>query len=593
MKDDDIVIDSGTGVLHEMLLKINDTLPLGIILMDGRGEICYVNEKLEKLVRHKRDKLLRLNALELFPAISEYLEQTLRETVFYYDLELTEFREPLWADLIPFSSGSRERFAAAVVRTSPFGLKSHGQLGLETKISREMAMILDASFDGFWICDAEGTVCWINRASADLNNISASAVVGRKMEDLVAQGVIDRSVTLEVYKKRKPVTFVQSMPSEKKILATGSPVLDESGNLALVIVNERDITELGELRQELEKSRKLIKGYRSELNQLSSQRGLSPALVYKSEKMRTVMTMASRAALADVSVLLQGEAGVGRLDIARSIHVNSSRRKGLFSHFDCSARIGVLAERELFGTGLSDTGSGEPAGVGLIEMADGGTLYLENVEALSPGIQEKLLHYLEGDRSDWPAGQETDFPDVRIIASGRQPLGEAVARERFRRDLAIRLSTVTIDIPTLRERIDDIPVLVGYYLQRYNRKNHAHKTIERRAVDLLRQYAFPENVRELSILVDQLAVLSPSSRITVADLPAHIFPKQPWLEQGERDGRLSLSEAVERVEIQMITDAFRLFSSQVQVAEYLGINQSTLSRKLSRYRLKMADLQTR
>lgn len=571
--------------LLNLLLKVNDDLPIGILLMDNQGDIIFANKRLSTIFSTKTDRFVQQNAQSLFPAISGYISQALEDQVHYFDLELTEFRELLWMDLIPLSLQPHSHFLYALIRTYPVGLKSHGQVGLENKISQEMAMILDSAFDGFWICDADGRVCWINKSSAQLNNIDTSAVVGKKMEDLVTQGIIDRSVTLEVYKKKQPVTFVQSMPNERKILVTGSPVLGDDGDLELVVVNERDITELGVLRQELEKSKKLIEGYQIELNQLNSVNRLFTPSSFQSKVMHQVLSTISKASATEVSILLQGEFGVGKSELANLIHLNSSRKEHPFVQFNCNSLSKEMIEKELFGTQKSTASDESRASIGLLEIMDCGTLYLENISVLPANIQTKLMQFIERKFSPSTLSPSNTITDVRFIVSSNEPLQEKVDNGHFRKDLYFCFNSVTLDIPPLCERVDDIPPLVKFYLSKFNKSNSTQKTIDRRVLDVLKQYAFPENLRELHSLVEQIATLSTSNKIEVGDLPSNILPNSNWLSPAETGIDLTLPQAVEKMEKRMITDAFKLYSNQIQAASFLGINQSTLSRKIKKYKL--------
>jgi len=209
--------------------------------------------------------------------------------------------------------------------------------------------IINSSYDGLWICDREGTVIKINSASEKLNDIQAEQVLGRKMEDLIKEGLIDRSVKLEVLKARTAITIIQKLRNGKHILVTGNPFLDEQGEVSLVVVNERDITELDRLRNELEESRALARRYRSELSQIMSKKDPLSQMVIRNEAMQQVFDRAMKVAQVDSTVLMQGESGVGKGFFARLIHRASKRRDGPFIRIDCGAIPESLIESELFG----------------------------------------------------------------------------------------------------------------------------------------------------------------------------------------------------------------------------------------------------
>jgi DNA-binding NtrC family response regulator len=268
------------------------------------------------------------------------------------------------------------------------------------------------------------------------------------------------------------------------------------------------------------------------------------------------------------------------------IHSSSKRRAKPYTFIDCASLPEVLIEQELFGVeSKSEQGGAEPK-VGLLEMSDGGTLHINEVEKLPPNVQSKLLRFLEEGRLSRVNSQETQKLDVRIIVANSKPLLESAENRSFHKELYYRLNVIIIDIPPLRERIEDIPVLAEYYLEKFNKINEIQKKLNARVIDALCQYPFPGNLRELSNLIEQMAVLSSSKQIEVGDLPTHIQPENSFLKTEGKEKYGNLPQAVERLEKKMIVDAFKLYSNQVKVALHLNINQSTLSRKLKKYKLK-------
>ncbi|MBW1803560.1 MAG: PAS domain S-box protein, partial [Deltaproteobacteria bacterium] len=191
---------------------------------------------------------------------------------------------------------------------------------VKEKMAKQLDAILDSSFDGLWICDGQGKVIRVNTASEKINSIKADQVLNRKMEDLVKEGLIDRSVTLEVLKTRAAVTIIQHLKNGKQVLVTGNPVFDENGDINLVVVNDRDITELNKLRAELDKSRTLSREYRAEISSLLSENALTGDIIIRSAPMRRVFNRAMKVARVDSIVLIEGESGVGQGLFAGLIH---------------------------------------------------------------------------------------------------------------------------------------------------------------------------------------------------------------------------------------------------------------------------------
>lgn len=568
--------------IQSFLPGIINKIPIGIALIDSNRRIQFINDQLIRLTQLTKPQLIGSHSHEIFVSIASFIEDCLVDQVHHFALELKAFGGSFAVDLIPFQTENGEFFTIVQVHSIHHKDSSSKITAFKESINMDLSEILEASFDGIWICDSEGYVRMINKASSIMNHLDPDAVVGKTMEELVASGVVDRSVTLEVFKQRKPVTFVQNMLGGRKILATGSPVIDKNGEISLVVVNERDITELSDLRTDLEKSKKLIEGYQSELNELSERNQLFSVISSQSSDVNHVKSLVKKASNSDVSILVEGEQGTGKKELARSIHLASKRQKFPFVHYECGTLPADIIEKELFGSA-----SAELEEVGVIEMAEKGTLYLEDVAKLPLHLQARLVKLLDDRQTPNLSSLRGTKNNFRLMVSNTTPLNLEIKKGLLREDLFYQISTVTINVPPLRARIVDLPALVDFYLKRYNEKNEDHVSSNSRVISVLSQYTFPGNLRELVNLVEQLAALTTSHKIEVGDLPPYILPDSSWSLEENKNEHYSLSHAVEILEKQLITEAFGLYSNQIQVAERLGINQSTLSRKLKKYEIKI------
>ena len=454
-------------------------------------------------------------------------------------------------------------------------------------VAEQLNAIIDSSFDGLWISDGEGRVVRINKASEEINDIRAEQVLNRKMEDLVAEGLIDRSVTLEVLKRRAAVTMIQHLKNGKQVLVTGNPVFDKDGKISLVVVNDRDITELNKLRAELEESRALSHRYRRELSKAQWREDHFPDIVARSATMHRVFDTALRVAEVDSTVLIQGESGVGKGLVAKLIHRASKRKDGPFIRVDCGAIPEPLIESELFGYEPGAfTGALTKGKPGYFEMAEAGTLFLDEIGELPKNIQVKLLRFMEENEVVRIGGTKQKKIDTRIIAATHRDLGSMVQESSFRKDLFFRLNVVPLRVPPLRERPEDIPPLIHHFLQKYNLKCGASKTLRPSAVDGLCMYPFPGNVRELANLLEQLVVLSPNQEVDFQDLPSAVRSGSSTGTEMPEELGWNLRNAVERVERETLKKAIKEFGSQRRAAGPLGVNQSTLARKIRKYGMR-------
>lgn len=456
-----------------------------------------------------------------------------------------------------------------------------------------LSAIIESSFDGLWICNGEGEILKINKASEKINSISADQVVGKNIRELVEKGYFDRSVTLEVMKKKKRVSILQNLNNGKKLLVTGNPIFVD-GKLRYVVTNDRDITELIHLKEELEESRELSKKYQQKLQEiLHKEIDEKENFVFCSKEMNKVYEMIRKVAEVGVTVFLQGESGVGKSRIARLIHEYSERRKGPFIHVNCGAIPETLLESELFGyVKGAFTGANKEGKPGMFEIADKGTLFLDEIAEMPQDLQVKLLHFLDSEKIKRVGDTVTRKIDVRIIVASNRDIHALVKKKRFREDLFFRINIVPIEIPPLRKRREDIPLLLSYFLERYNAQYEKSLFLNREVAHLLCQYSFPGNIRELSNLVERLVVMARESVIHKEDVPRQLIESVIMSPSGTDKNVLfqfSLKQAIEKVERELLENAIKIFKTQVELANFLGVSQPTVARKIQKHNLQKSS----
>ncbi len=456
-------------------------------------------------------------------------------------------------------------------------------------LSRELDAIIDSSYDGLWICDGQGTVLRINRASERLNVIQAQDVVGRNMRELVDEGLVDCSATLEVIRTGRVVNLLQNTRSGRKLMLTGNPVFDETGKLSLVVVNERDITEIDALYKSLEHEKALKDQYKHQILDMQLAHLHDHQIIARSPAMVNVLHQAFKVSAVDSTVLLHGESGVGKGLIADIIHKFSPRSQHPMIRINCGAIPETLIEAELFGYERGAfTGARQSGKAGYFEAADGGTLLLDEVSELPLASQVKLLRFLEDGRITRVGGTTSRKLDVRILAATNRDLTSMVQRGEFRKDLYYRLNVIPLWIPPLRERRECIFPMLQHYLEHFCTKvQKPPLRLSRAAADALITYSYPGNVRELVNLCERLAVMCENNPIGMEDLPKsvtmHTAPQES-AEQAPLEGS-SFKELMEAAERRILARALETYGTQWAVARELGINQSTVSRKMKKYGL--------
>jgi DNA-binding NtrC family response regulator len=308
-------------------------------------------------------------------------------------------------------------------------------------------------------------------------------------------------------------------------------------------------------------------------------------IVGNSEEMEKVFNLVDKVAESDSTIMIFGESGTGKELIARAIHQRSNRAGGPFVSINCGALPESLLESELFGHVKGSFTGAIKDKEGLFKVAQGGTFFLDEVGETSPTIQVKLLRVLQ-EREIIPVGGTNPIRvEVRLIAATNADLEKAVKQENFRADLFYRLNVIPIQLPPLRKRRDDIPLLVNHFLAKYNENidPKRQKAITKSAMEVLANYNWPGNVRELENVIERAVILSDGNEIKVDALPDKIRQKEPSGQQLIMDKVQVTLEELEREYLIKVLDDTNW--QKKKASAILGINASTLYRKIQRYGL--------
>ncbi len=309
-----------------------------------------------------------------------------------------------------------------------------------------------------------------------------------------------------------------------------------------------------------------------------------PVIVGKNQRMREVFSLIDKVAGTDSTVLIHGESGTGKELVARAIHYRSQRRDKPLVTINCGAIPEELLESELFGYVKGAFTGAVRDKKGRFEVANGGTVFLDEVSEMSPALQVKLLRVLQEREFERVGDVKTIRVDIRVIAATNQDLEELVRRGRFREDLYYRLNVIPIYLPPLRERRDDIPLLLSYFLRVFNEKRGGHlEGFSPEALALLVDYDWPGNVRELENLVERLVVLKGEGVVRPEDLPEKVRGRRSFSSIPSPERGWDLSTAVSTFERQLILEALRRANGvKSKAAKLLGIKRTTLLDKIKR-----------
>lgn len=310
-------------------------------------------------------------------------------------------------------------------------------------------------------------------------------------------------------------------------------------------------------------------------------------IIGESEAMERIFKLVGKVARTDSTVHIFGESGTGKELVARSIHDNSPRKDGPFIKVNCSALAETLLESELFGHEKGSFTGAHKRKLGRFELADGGTLFLDEIGDISQPTQLKLLRILQERQLERVGGEETITVDVRVVTATNKDLKREVEEGRFREDLFYRLHIIPVELPPLRDRKSDIPLIVEHFVDKLAKRTRSDVNgVAADAMAALRAYNWPGNVRELENVIEHAMVFAEGSLIRLGDLPPVVSGVQPGDALQLPDGDRSLPEILEELERQLILRAFKKAEGvKTETARLLGIKPSALYYKLDKYEI--------
>lgn len=454
-------------------------------------------------------------------------------------------------------------------------------------LMEEFNAILNSSADGIHITDGKGVTLRFNKSCERIDGVKAEYIIGKNMEELVAEGIYSESVALAVIREKKQISMLQQV-NGKEVIGTGTPIF-KNGELYRIVINSRDITELRRLKEDLNEMELINEKYQEELQIMSSNdKAAHNNIIYNSNKMDNIIELALRVAKVDSTVLIQGESGVGKGILSYFIHKNGLKAGKPFIKVNCGAIPETLVESELFGYEKgSFTGASSKGKVGLFQLADEGTLFLDEIGELSLNSQVKLLNVIQNKELTRVGGTSTIPINVRIIAATNRNLVDMVKNNTFREDLYYRLNVIPVEIPPLRDRREDLAPLILHFVSSLNKKYNYKKEISSEAMNILLNYDWPGNVREIENLIERLIVITKGSIINrkdVMDLGLIPIDDNLKFEINEKD---SYKDIITEYEKKLLLDLMNRCKSTSEMAEASGLDASTIRKKFKRFNMKL------
>ena len=414
-------------------------------------------------------------------------------------------------------------------------------------------------------------------------NIKAEHILGESIEDYLKDTISYKA--LNTKNRESGVYKIKNKGKEIYGLVDANPIFINSEFVG-VVCTEVDVTEAKKLSQKLKNTESRLKYLQDEVRNLSS--GSFKNILGKSYKLEKAKEKVKRVSKTTSSIFIFGESGTGKEGFARAIH-DDSERQGQFIPVNCSAIPSELFESEFFGyESGSFTGANKKGKMGIFELAKNGTVFLDEIADLPLSMQAKLLRVLEEKEIRRIGGENIIKVDARIISATNKNLLELIKQGKFREDLYYRLNVVQIDLPPLRERKEDIAVLVYKFIEEICKQNNKEiLDISKDAMNILQKYSWKGNIRELKNTMENLAILSRGDTIEIDDIPEYILDEVK--DNNIEEYPLDLTKAISKLEVNTITKALEMANgNKAKAAKILNIPRTTLYYKIDQYKIDMS-----
>jgi PAS domain S-box-containing protein len=443
--------------------------------------------------------------------------------------------------------------------------------------AEEARIILESIADGVFTVDVNRVITYFNSAAELITGIDRSQAVGRYCWEIFKASICDQCCSLQhTLDSGNPVIsdeiFITNSEDTRIPVSITTALLKDKNNRVLGAVETfRDLSDVRLLRREL--AGKYVFG----------------EIISKNNKMLRLVEILKSVAESDISILIEGEKGTEKEPLAKTIHDMSFRKNGPLITTNCEALPEALLETELFGYTANNKSKIIPNKIGRVSLAAGGTMFLDDLDAMTPKLQDRLVRLLR-DKDFEPLGSaQTKTANIRIVAATRKNLAEKVGKGSFREDLHELIGSITLRIPPLRKRKEDIPLLISHLIEKYTSLNGKSVTgVSPEALPLLMAYNYPGNTRELECIIEYALVVCPEGQIQIDHLPENLFKKPDHHLSTPHPELPSSADSLMTVERSFIYKTLMKNAwNRKATAKEMGIHPTTLWRKMKRLNLEI------
>jgi len=562
----------------DIMQVINDNINIGIIIVSFDKKIIKINNSAKKILKLKSKELKNRSIAEVFPELD--IDRVIYSGAKEKGVRIQRKGKELIVDKLPLSI-EKESIGDVVLIYDNTDYKSVlEELNKERNVREILNTILEIVYDGITVVDSNGIIIMISKAYAEFLEVDREAAIGKHVTEVI------ENTRMHIVAKTGIAEVAQLQKIKGRyMIATRIPIIKEGkvqGAVGKVLFrNIKDFNSLYKKVRKIEKDAEMYGGYVKESN--SATYSFSN-IIGNSKKLEEAKNIARKAALTNSNVLLKGESGTGKELFAHAIHNASDRAHGNFVKVNCAAIPVDLLESELFGYEKgSFTGANKEGKIGKFELADGGTIFLDEIGDMPLYMQAKLLRVLQEKEVERIGSVVTKRIDIRVVAATNRNLENMVKSGEFREDLYYRLNVVTINIPPLRERPEDIVTLTSFLIDKIcNKLDKKISGISSKAMNYMKKYRWEGNVRQLeNVLERAINIVEYGGEIGLEHLPQDIMENiiEKPIEK--------LEDTLNKAEKEAILDALRVFNgNKTKVAKALNISRTTLYEKMTKHNIQ-------
>ena len=556
-------------------------IPDGIAVIAKDKNILVFNEAASRITGYDEDEVIGKPFEFLFskrPEDQKFIHQSLDENLAFSNISMniTDGKgnvKNVLASITPIKRDENVLSVVFVFRDTKEMLALAEEIQQKTFELIDQKNKLDAIFnsniEGTFTIDNDWTVTSFNTSAEKITGYKKSEAIGKKCWDIFNSSLCRNGCHMEqTIQKSKPM-----IGNELEIMHKDGKKIPIRVNSGILINNKNE--NIGAVETFIDISE--IKNLSEHLSDIFKYENI----VGRNKEIKQIITVLESVSQTDSSVLITGESGTGKELAARAIHINSPRKTGPFIAVNCSAFVESLIESELFGHEKGSFTGAIKTKIGKFELAKGGTLFLDEIGDLSLAVQTKFLRVLETREFERVGGNKTIKVEARIIAATNKHLSEEISVGRFREDLFYRINVINIHLPPLRERMDDLPLIVNHFIELFNKKfNKEIRQFSSQAFDILMDYEWPGNIRELENVIEHCFVLCNGKVIQVECLPKRLREQKKTVITSSNVIQKNGFKDVERELIISVLDKYD--GNRTKAAKELNINPSTLWRKIKK-----------